>query len=132
MTPAKERSLADILDSGPVAYGFLSGVWTSLMIARLIQEEFIITCHPGHVRRLLHQLGFSVQRPRRKLARASRYKQDRWHRYTYPNLKKNAQTQGSALIMLTKRAFDRTPPCTGHGPDGDTSRNSPPPVSGRV
>jgi len=88
MTPAQERSLADILDSGPVAYGYLSGVWTSPMIARLIQEEFSITYHPGHVRRLLHQLGFSVQRPRRKLARASRYKQDRWHRYTYPNLKK--------------------------------------------
>ena len=88
MTPAQERSLADILDSGPVAYGYLSGVWTSPMITRVIQEEFGITYHPGHVRRLLHNIGFSVQRPRRKLARAGRYKQDRWHRYTYPNLKK--------------------------------------------
>ncbi len=32
------RILADILDSGPVAYGFLSGVWTSPMISRLIAE----------------------------------------------------------------------------------------------
>ena len=88
MTPAQERSLADILDSGPVAYGFLSGVWTRPMITRLIQEEFGIRYHPGQVRRLLHNLGFSVQRPRRKRARASRHKPDRWHRYTYPNLKK--------------------------------------------
>jgi len=88
LTAGQKEILADIIDSGPVAYGFLSGVWTSLMITRVIRDEFAIRYHPGHVRRLLHQLGFSVQRPRRKLARADAHKQDRWHRYTYPNLKK--------------------------------------------
>jgi transposase len=80
--------LYDIIDSGPVAYGFLGGVWTSPMIARVIEQEFAVSYHPGHVRKLLHQLGFSVQRPRRTLARANPEKQDRWHRYTYPNIKK--------------------------------------------
>ena len=80
--------LCDIIDSGPVAYGFLSGVWTSPMIARVVEQEFGVSYHPGHVRRLLRQLGFSVQRPRRALARANPEKQDRWHRYTYPSLKK--------------------------------------------
>jgi transposase len=94
MAPVMKQSLADIIDSGPVAYGFLSGVWTSPMIARVIQEEFGITYHPGHVRRLLHQLGFSVQRPRRTLARADTRRQDRWHRYTYPNLKKTPKPKG--------------------------------------
>ena len=37
---------------------------------------------------LLHSLGYSVDRPRRRLARANAWEQDRWHRYTYPNLKK--------------------------------------------
>jgi transposase len=32
--------LADIVDSGPVAYGFLSGVWTCPMVVRVIEEEF--------------------------------------------------------------------------------------------
>ena len=81
--------LCDIIDSGPVAYGFLSGVWTSPMIARVVEQEFGISYHPGHVRRLLRQLDFSVQRPRRALARANPEKQDRWHRYTYPNAKKS-------------------------------------------
>jgi len=85
----QQRSvLCDIIDSGPVAYGFLSGVWTSPMIARVVEQEFGVSYHPGHVRRLLRQLGFSVQRPRRALARANPEKQDRWHRYTYPSLKK--------------------------------------------
>ncbi len=85
---ADRRVLADIVDSGPVAYGYLSGVWTSPMIAQVIQEQFGVAYHPGHVCRLLHQLGFSVQRPKRKLIRADAQAQDRWHRYTYPNLKK--------------------------------------------
>jgi len=80
--------LCDIIDSGPVAYGFLGGVWNSPMLARVIEEEFEVNYHPGHVRRLLHQLGFSVQRPRRILAKADPAKQDRWHRYTYPDIKK--------------------------------------------
>lgn len=85
----KQRiQLCDVIDSGPVAYGFLSGVWTSPMIARVIGEEFSISYHPGHVRKLLCELGFSVQRPRRLLARADKQKQDKWHRYTYPRIKK--------------------------------------------
>ena len=76
----QRRQLGDILDSGPVAYGLDNGVWTSPMIAWVIEEEFGVTYHPGHVRKLLHTLGFSVQRPRRVLARADAVAQDRWHR----------------------------------------------------
>lgn len=86
----QQRSdLCDILDSGPIAYGFMSGVWTSPMIARVIQEDYGVYYHSGHVRKLLKRLGFSVQRPRRKLAKGDPVEQDRWQRYTYPRLKKN-------------------------------------------
>jgi len=88
LTEAQNRRLGDILDSGPVAYGLDTGIWTSPMIAWVVEEEFGIVYHPGHVRKLLHDLGFSVQRPRRVLARADRHQQDRWHRYLYPRLKK--------------------------------------------
>jgi len=89
LNSAQLASLDDIIDSGPVAYGFPSGVWTSPMIAAVIGEEFSVRYHPGHVRKLLKALGFSVQRPRRKLAKADPAEQDRWQRYTYPRLKKN-------------------------------------------
>jgi transposase len=88
LTPRQRQQLGDILDSGPVAYGLDNGVWTSPMITWVIEEEFAITYHPGHVRKLLHALGFSVQRPRRVLVRANAAEQDRWHRRTYPQLKK--------------------------------------------
>lgn len=85
----QRQGVCDILDSGPVAYGFVSGVWTSPMIARVIQEEYQVNYHPGHVRKLLKDLGFSVQRPRKLLAKGDPALQDRWQRYTYPRLKKN-------------------------------------------
>jgi transposase len=85
----QRQDLGAILDSGPVAYGFVSGVWTSPMIARVIQEEYQVEYHPGHVRKLLKELGFSVQRPRKHLAKGDPALQDRWQRYTYPRLKKN-------------------------------------------
>ena len=82
----QRQQLGDILDSGPVAYGLDCGVWTSPMIAWLIEQEFGVAYHPGHVRKLLHGLGFSVQRPRRVLARADPDAQQRWRRRTYPNI----------------------------------------------
>ena len=89
LNSAQFSQLDDIIDSGPVAYGFTSGVWTSPMIGRVIEEEFAVRYHSGHVRKLLKEMGFSVQRPRRKLAKADPVEQDRWQRYTYPRLKKN-------------------------------------------
>jgi len=89
LTDPQRVQLQDIIDSGPVAWGFLSGVWSAPMVARVISEEFGIAYCARHVRRLLHAWGFSVQRPRRKLKRANPAEQNRWRRYTYPRLKKN-------------------------------------------
>lgn len=88
LNSAHLQSLKDIVDSGPVAYGFTGGVWTSPMVARVITEEFGRTYHPGHVRKILYALDFSVQRPKRRLAKADNLKRNRWIRSTYPDIKK--------------------------------------------
>lgn len=80
--------LYDIVESGPVAYGLLSGVWNSKMIADVIKDEFGVTYHHGHVRKILYELGFSVQTPKRVLARADAEKKARWTKATYPQIKK--------------------------------------------
>lgn len=89
LSEKQKSNLGDIIDSGPIAYGFLSGVWSSIMIARVIEEEFRVSYHPGHVRKVLYSLDFSLQRPKRHLAKADPNKQNRWTRYTYPTIKKS-------------------------------------------
>jgi transposase len=84
----QRRQLGHILDGGPAAYGLDTGIWTSPTISWVIEEEFGIEYHPGHVRKILHEIGFSVQRPKRILARADAAERDRWQRYTYPRIKK--------------------------------------------
>jgi len=115
LTPSQLVDLADAVESGPVAYGLDCGVWTSPMIARVIEEEFGVTYHPGHVRKLLHRIGFSVQRPRRVLARADAEEQDRWHRHTFPNLKKKPKVGTSRSSSPTKPASARTRRSTRRG-----------------
>ena len=80
--------LGDIIDSGPIAYGYTSAVWSSIMIRDVIQNEFSVKYHPGHVRKLLHKMNFSVQKPKRILAQADEDQKNKWRRYIYPNIKK--------------------------------------------
>jgi transposase len=88
LSEAQKEHLYDIIESGPVAYGLGSGVWTSPIIRGIILDEFRVAYHDGHVRKLLKELGFSLQRPTTRLAQADPKQQNRWIRYTYPNLKK--------------------------------------------
>ena len=82
------EKLCDILDSGPVAYGLETGIWTSPIVRQVIDEEFGQQYHAGHVRKMLQQLGYTVQRPTTRLVQADLKQQRKWVRYTYPNLKK--------------------------------------------
>lgn len=94
LTAAQRQRIFDIVESGPVAYGFTTGVWTSLLLQHVIVEEFDVNYHPGHVRKLLKGLGCSVQRPTTRLVQADPREQNKWVRYTYPNLKKKPKPKG--------------------------------------
>ncbi len=104
LTTRDRHIWGNILDSGPVAYGFLSGLWTSPMVARVIAEEFGVSYHPGHVCRLLHALGFSRQRPQPLLIRADPLVQARWRQHVYPGIKA-ACRQGTALVFADEVSF---------------------------
>ncbi len=88
LTPKQVDELTRIVEAGPVEAGFTSGVWTGPMIGRLILDRFGVRYHNHHVPRLLNQLGFSVQRPRKRLARADADAQATWVRDRLPEIKK--------------------------------------------
>lgn len=55
--------LPAFLDLGPAAFGFSGELWTCPRIARVIEQEFGVVYHPDHVRRLMHRLEWSYQKP---------------------------------------------------------------------
>jgi transposase len=61
-----------------------SGIWTGPRIGDLIYRRLWVRYHNHHVPGLLHQLGFSVQRLRKRLARADHEAQARWPTRRFP------------------------------------------------
>ena len=117
LSQKQQTGLADILDSGPVAYGFNSGVWTCPMVARIIEDEFSISYHPAHVSRILHELNFSIQRPKKILAQADKTLQSRWIRRRYPDIKKKPKAGKRPFSSRTKPASGKIQLFTRPGPE---------------
>lgn len=116
LSERQRQELADILDSGPVAYGLSSGVWTCPMVGSVIENEFAVTYHPAHVSKILHELEFSVHRPRKVLAKADKNLQSRWVRRRFPDVKKKPKARGQRSSSATKPPSVKTLPSTKHGP----------------
>jgi len=87
--------LVALIEAGPQASGYEGGVWTGPRIGHLILERFGVRYHKQHVPRLLHQLGFSLQRPRKRLARADVQAQGVWLRERLPRIKKKRRGAGA-------------------------------------
>ena len=62
--------------------------------ARVIRESFGVSYHPNHVAKILHQRGFSVQRPSMTLARADQEAQKRWEKQEKPRIARRAKKKG--------------------------------------
>ena len=88
LSEAQKAELATIIEAGPQAAGFTSGMWTGPMIGELIRRRFGVRYHNHHIPRLLGWMGFSVQRPRKRLARADAEAQAVWLRRRLPAIKK--------------------------------------------
>jgi transposase len=101
--------LARLIESGPDACGFMSGVWTSRMVGQLIEERYDVLYHWKYVPELLHKLGFSVQRPRKLLSRADHEAQERWIRKTLPAIKKKAEKCRGVLLFEDEASFQLDP-----------------------
>ena len=82
------EELQRAIEAGPLAAGFESGIWTARMIREHIRRAFGVQFNWKYVPRLLHRLGFSVQRPRKLLSRADHEAQAYWLKTRLPAIKK--------------------------------------------
>jgi transposase len=68
LSPQQLAQLPALLDRGAEAYGLRGQGWTCKRVGEVIRRTFGVTDDPAHLSRLLHRLGYSVQRP---IARAT-------------------------------------------------------------
>jgi putative transposase len=118
LSTAQLDRLGKILDEGPLAYGFSSKTWTCVRVGQVIQKEFGVAYHEDHVRKILHQLGFSVRRRKKGLTRTNSQSLPRWVRETYRALEKPG-----VLVSKDRRAFAAV--ARGNGDMGEYQRSVP-------
>lgn len=91
----QRAELAALIDSGPQLAGYSAGIWTGPMIGDLVAKRFGVRYHNHYIPHLLNSLGFSVQRPRKRLARADAEAQAYWLRKKFPGIKKKRLPAGA-------------------------------------
>jgi transposase len=94
--------LQRLLVRGPEALGYETPVWTCPRAAHLIEEEFGIRYHPGHVWKVLVGLGWSCQRPTGRAVERDEEEIRTWKRKRWPAIKKKAARKGAPSSSSTK------------------------------
>ena len=97
-----QQRLVKLLKQGPEQLGYETPLWTCWRVAHLIQQEFGVSYHSGHVWKLLRQLNWSVQWP---VGRALERDEDairQWKKQRWPALKKKPRKKGAPSSSSTK------------------------------
>jgi len=98
-----------LIEKGPLASGFTCGVWTSSMIAVLIERECGVTYQPRSVCRLLHHMGLTYQKAAfvsDKLDDAEHQrKRKTWEHKTWPSIVKRARQLKAVILFGDEVSF---------------------------
>ena len=95
------RLMARLLE-GPEKLGYETPLWTCDRVGHLIQEEFGIRYHSGHVWKILRQLNWSPQRPAGRALERNEEAIAHWKRKTCPEIKKKPKKKGARSSSSTK------------------------------
>lgn len=98
------RRLVKHLLRGPGAHGYATDLWTASRIARVILREFQVRYHPNHIGRLMHALGWSVQKPERRALERNEERIADWKKKTWPHIKKKPRGWAPTSSSSTSRA----------------------------
>ena len=90
LSPENYQTLRKILKRGSRAAGYVTERWTMRRVQEVIQKEFHVTYHPHYVGRLLHQMGWSVQKPEARALERDEGLIQAWLEHDWPRIKKGA------------------------------------------
>ena len=97
----RERLVARLLE-GPEKLGYETPLWTCERVAHLIEQEFGVRYHAGHVWKLLRQLNWSPQRPAGRALERNEAAIAEWKRKTWPAIKKKPKQKAARSSSSTK------------------------------
>jgi transposase len=102
LTDEQREELVERLRLGPQRMGYETPLWTCPRVAHLIEQEFGIRYHPGHIWKLLVSLGWSCQRPAGRALQRDEERIREWKQKTWPSIKKKRSGKGVRSSSSTK------------------------------
>lgn len=96
LTGKNRQRLEKLLLRGPERLGYETPLWTCPRVADLIEREFGVRYHPGHVWKLLIALGWSPQRPTGRARERNAEQIEHWKKKVWPALKKKPSAKGAS------------------------------------
>jgi transposase len=115
------RLIPDFLGHGAEAYGFRGEVWTCARVAKVIEEEFGVSYHRGHVSRLLRELDWTPQMPIARAIQRDEQEIERWRVEVWPRLKAEARRERRTLVFVDESGFYLLPgKVRTYAPEGHT------------
>ena len=106
----KQRgALTEVLLQGPVAAGYRTDLWSCARVSEVVRKQFGVSYHPAHMGRVLHDLGFSPQKPRRVAREQDPEAVERWRREDWPRIKKKLAGAAPVLFLSMKRDSNFSP-----------------------
>jgi transposase len=122
ITVSEKRSISSAyLVAGPERLGYETPLWTCPRVAHLIEQEFNVRYHEGHVWKILVGLGWSPQRPEGRARERNGEQILHWKQKVWPGLKKSAPGRADPRLHRGKR----TESATASLPYLGTSRTAP-------
>lgn len=91
LTESQRKKLIKILIKGPRAFGFQTDLWTCPRVSKVVKKELGLSYHVDHIGRLLHQLGFSPQKPERVAIEKDEKVLWHWVKKEWPEIKKKLE-----------------------------------------
>ena len=82
--------------------GYDTPLWTAQRVALLIEQEYGVRYHSGHVWRILRLLGWSPQRPVGRALERDEQAIAEWKRKRWPAIKKKPEKKGARSSSSTK------------------------------
>ena len=98
LSPRQKDQLVRLLVRGPLRAGYTTDLWTLPRVATLIDQEFGIRYHPGHVWKVLTALGWSCQKPERRAVERDEAAIARWKYTEWPRIKKRRAPRRSPRV----------------------------------
>ena len=95
LSQADLKDLEERLKRGAQALGYETNLWTLERVAELVERDFGVKYHAGHVSWLLKKLGWSCQRPTGRALERDEPAIKRWKKRRWPELKKKPSARGA-------------------------------------